>query len=178
MSENSIFVKAGELELLQPLSRRIPTQQISLYADDVALFIRPVAAEMNLTMEILAKLGQASGLHTNLLKSSVHPIRCEQAELEILEATLPCTTAAFPCTYLGLPVSTTKLKRADLLPWIEKIGKKLLGWQASLMNLAGRTAWVRFVLPAIPIYVLIAINVPKWFIRAVDKPLRFLMERS
>lgn len=37
------------------------------------------------------------------------------------------------------------------------------------MNLAGRTAWVRFVLSAIPIYVLIAINVPKWFIRAVDK---------
>jgi hypothetical protein len=47
---NSIFVKAGDLELLQPLPRRIPTQRISLYADDVALFIRPVAAEMNLTM--------------------------------------------------------------------------------------------------------------------------------
>lgn len=38
-----------------------------------------------------------------------------------------------------------------------------------LMNIAGRTAWVKFVLTAIPIYVLIAVNVPKWFVRAIDK---------
>jgi len=37
------------------------------------------------------------------------------------------------------------------------------------MNTAGRITWVRFVLSAIPIYVLIAIEVPKWFIKAVDK---------
>jgi hypothetical protein len=35
------------------------------------------------------------------------------------------------------------------------------------MNLAGRATWVRFVLSAIPIHVLIAVKVPKWFIRAV-----------
>jgi hypothetical protein len=37
------------------------------------------------------------------------------------------------------------------------------------MNTAGRITWVHFVLSAIPIYVLIAIKVPKWFIKAVDK---------
>ena len=37
------------------------------------------------------------------------------------------------------------------------------------MNMAGRVTWVRFVLSAIPIYVLIAIKVPKWFIRSIDK---------
>lgn len=37
------------------------------------------------------------------------------------------------------------------------------------MNTAGRITWVRFVLCATPIYVLIAIKVPKWFIKAVDK---------
>jgi hypothetical protein len=37
------------------------------------------------------------------------------------------------------------------------------------MNMAGRVTWTRFVLSAIPIYVLIAINVPKWFIKAVNK---------
>lgn len=53
--------------------------------------------------------------------------------------------------------------------WVDKIGNKLPGWQASLMNMAGRTAWVRFVLSAIPIYVLVTINVPKWFIKATNK---------
>ena len=37
------------------------------------------------------------------------------------------------------------------------------------MNRAGRITMVRFVLSAIPIYLLIAINVPKWFIKAIDK---------
>ena len=49
-------------------------------------------------------------------------------------------------TYLGLPMSTKKLRKADLLPWIEKISNKLPGWQAPPMKLAGRTAWVHFVL--------------------------------
>ena len=37
------------------------------------------------------------------------------------------------------------------------------------MNMAGRVTWVHFVLSAIPIYVLIAINVAKLFIKAIDK---------
>ena len=37
------------------------------------------------------------------------------------------------------------------------------------MTLAGRVVLVRFVLTAIPVYLLVAIQVPKWFIRAIDK---------
>ena len=69
---NSLYTKAGELELLQPLSRRNPGQRISLYADDVALFIRSVEEEMGLTMEILHKFGEAPGLHCNLQKKLCH----------------------------------------------------------------------------------------------------------
>ena len=166
---NSLFTKASELELLTPLATHNPPQRISLYADDVALFIRPIAQEMNLTMDILATFGVASGLQTNLQKSCVIPIRCEEEELEIVSTTLPCPTSSFPCTYLGLPISNSKLKKADLMLWIEKVENKLLGWKTSLMNMAGRVTWVRFVLTAVPIYVLIAIKVPKWFIRAINK---------
>jgi hypothetical protein len=63
---NSLFLKAGEMELLQPLANRRQDQRISLYANDVALFIRPVEQEMNITMDILNKFGEASGLNTNL----------------------------------------------------------------------------------------------------------------
>ena len=87
----------------------------------------------------------------------------------MVTSTLPCTTADFPCTYLGLPVSTRKIGKAELLRWIEKISDKLPGWRAALMTMAGRVTWVRFVLSAIPVYVLTAIKVPKWFLRAIDK---------
>jgi len=83
--------------------------------------------------------------------------------------TLPCSISEFPCTYLGLPLSNKKLRKIDLMPWIEKIANKLPDWKATLMNTAGRITMVWFVLSAIPIYLLIAINVPKWFIKAIDK---------
>jgi hypothetical protein len=37
------------------------------------------------------------------------------------------------------------------------------------MTLAGRAVLVRFVLTAIPIYLLVAIKVSKWFLRSMDK---------
>jgi hypothetical protein len=37
------------------------------------------------------------------------------------------------------------------------------------MNKAGRATLVRFVLSAMPINLLIAMNVPKWFLRLVNK---------
>jgi len=42
------------------------------------------------------------------------------------------------------------------------------------MNLAGRAVLVRFVLTAIPLYLLVALKVAKWFIRATDKIRSFL----
>lgn len=63
---NSVFVKAVDLGLLQPQTRHVQTNWISLYVDDVALFVRPVEEEMNLTINILSRFGEASGLHTNL----------------------------------------------------------------------------------------------------------------
>jgi hypothetical protein len=79
---------------------------------------------------------------------------------------------------LGLPISDKRLTKADLMSWIDKIGNKLPGWKATLMNMAGRVAWVRFVLSAIPIYVLTAMKVPKWFIKAINKLRRAFVWRG
>ena len=166
---NSLFIKAESLGLLQPLTRGSAGQRISLYVDDVALFIRPVENEMNLTTSILEVFGEASGLHTNFQKSCAIPIRCEEVETTAISTTLTCSLAEFPCTYLGATISDRKLRKSDLMPWVEKIGNKLPSWKANLMNMAGRATWVRFVLSALPIHVLIALNVPKWFIKAINK---------
>jgi len=166
---NSLFVKAGNEGLLQPLSQRVSGQRFSLYADDVALFIKPVEEELQITKDILRIFGSASGLQTNLQKSSIIPIRCEEPALTSINSILPCSISEFPCTYLGLPLSNKKLRKSDLMPWVEKIADKLPGWKASLLNRAGRATMVRFVLSAIPVYLLIALNVPKWFIKVIDK---------
>ena len=140
---NSLFTKAESEGLLQPLHSI--GRRLSLYADDVALFIRPEPEDLQLTKSLLQIFGEASGLQTNLQKSCVIPIHCEADYVEVVNNTLSCTVSSFPSIYLGLPISDKKL-RSDLLVWIEKIANKLPGWKASLLNLAGRTVLVRFVL--------------------------------
>lgn len=45
---NSLFVRATDLGLLQPLSNRTTGQRLSLYADDLALFIKPLEEELHI----------------------------------------------------------------------------------------------------------------------------------
>jgi hypothetical protein len=70
---------------------------------------------------------------------------------------------------LGLPILDTKLRKSDLMVWVDKVADRLPNWKARLLSLAGRTAMVRFVLSAIPVYLLIAMKIPKWVINSIDK---------
>ena len=63
---NDIIGKADEKALLQPLATTQVKHRVSLYADDVALFIRPSPEDLSTTKEILQLFGEASGLRTNM----------------------------------------------------------------------------------------------------------------
>jgi hypothetical protein len=119
--------KAAEMGLLQPLSQRALQHCISLYADDAVLFLRPEAADIQITMDILQLFGEASGLQTNLQKSNVLPIRCGDDEIRVLQQHLPCEITDFPCKYLGLPLSLKKLSRDNIQPIIDSIADQLPG---------------------------------------------------
>jgi len=57
--------------------KSLATQDL-LYAGDVVLFLRPSAGDIEITLDILQLFESASGLTTNLQKSSVLPIRCSE----------------------------------------------------------------------------------------------------
>lgn len=74
---SSLVMEAERLGLLAPLSARNIGNRISLYADDVILFTAPNLEDLDLLKAILQKFGNAFGLHTNMAKSSILPIRCD-----------------------------------------------------------------------------------------------------
>jgi hypothetical protein len=73
----------------------------------------PHKDEMAMVREILRIFWTASGLVTNIRKSSVTPIRCEYQDMQLVQKTLPCSIVNFPYRYLGLPLSIRKLAKND-----------------------------------------------------------------
>jgi hypothetical protein len=150
-----------------PLVGRNISQRVSIFADDVVVFVKPVSGDLVVVREILRCFGVASGLRTNLQKSFSYPIQCNNERTALFR---PWGVPQKNFHNLsGLPLSSKKLSDGDLAHWIEKIDAKLPGWKAKLLNLAGRITLIKSVLSAIPVYLFIALNAPKWVIKVIDK---------
>jgi hypothetical protein len=80
-----------------------------MYADDAAIFINPLREYVEAVKIILEAFGSFSGLHINLQKSSIHPIRCENIDLDLVLSSFAGTRGIFPYKYLGLQLHTRSL---------------------------------------------------------------------
>jgi hypothetical protein len=164
-----LFNKDEEAGLLQQLSVRKKLHWVSIYADDVALFLHPTESDITVTMDILQLFGDASGLHNNANKPNVYPILCLEDSLLAVQNTLPCKILEFPCRYLGLPLSLHKLTKQQYQPLIDRIANQLPSWKADLMTRVGRKVQVQHVLTSMIIYLAMAIDLPELVLNAIDK---------
>jgi hypothetical protein len=57
-----LISRAVEEQLLSPLVGCSPLQRLSIYADDVVLFVRPSLSDLVAVRDILSMFGEASGL--------------------------------------------------------------------------------------------------------------------
>ena len=133
------------------------------------LFLCPEANDISITMDILSLFGEASGLKTNVQKSSAFPIRCQEEDIQVIHDNLPCEVSEFPCRYLGLPLSLKKLMKAQFQPIIDRLADQLPGWKADLLNRAGRAVLVQSVMTSMLIYLAMALDLLPWAIKAFDK---------
>nr|XP_020165808.1 uncharacterized protein LOC109751329 [Aegilops tauschii subsp. strangulata] len=101
--------------------------------------------------------GEASGLHSNMAKSSATPIRCSPEEIEIVASELECPITSFPLIYLGLPLSLRKVPASALQPMVDRMATKLSTWRASMLSRGERLALARHVLSAMPTHIMMAI---------------------
>jgi hypothetical protein len=111
---------------------------------------------------------EASGLITNMDKTSFYPIRCDQIDLQFLNQANRAL-ATFPYTYLGLLLNVRKPSRAELQPLIQKIANRIPGWKRSFFSYPGRELLVKSVLTSMPIHFLTAFKLPQWAISCIDK---------
>ena len=118
---------------------------------------------------VLQLFGRASGLQVNFLKSSATLICCDTDDVAPTIDALGCPIVDLPITYLGIPLTIKHPSAALLQPVVDKTTGMLPTWKACLMNKAGRLAFVKAVLSAIPIHQLLALAPPKRIIKALEK---------
>jgi hypothetical protein len=82
--------------LLSKLNGRMARFQVSMYADDAVIFLKPTSMDVDNLKRILLNFGEVSGLQTNLQKTTITPISGNNINLEAILSNLPLTRASFP----------------------------------------------------------------------------------
>lgn len=150
---------------------------MSLYADNAAVFIKPTRRDWITVRAILQFFADASGLITNMQKTQIFPIRCQEIDLTCILGN-DQNISQFPCTYLGLPLHVKKLPKALIQLLVQKIGARLPGWKRKLMTYPGREVLVKSVLSSMPTYFLTVFRLPKWAEKQIDKYQRSFLWRG
>jgi hypothetical protein len=144
-------------------------QRLSIYADDVVVFVRPVVPELVAIRDILTVFGEASGLKVNYSKSSATVIRGGELERVRTQSILGCPLLNFPIKYLGLQLALRPLTRAQWQPALDKIIDFMPSWQRGLIAKQGRLILIKTVIAAKPIHQVLVEDAPVWMLEAIEK---------
>ena len=99
---------------LSPLPGTAVHMRTSMYADDAVIFINPTRMEVDALLSIMHLFGEATGLHVNLAKSSAVPISCGALDLGSPLQNFGGMMASLPITYMGLPITTNRIRLVHL----------------------------------------------------------------
>jgi hypothetical protein len=108
-----LLSKAAELGILSPIGNCTAEQRVSIYADDVVIFVKPEVQDLVAVRELLALFGHASGLKVNYTKTSATLIRAGDREENLVASLLNCAITKLPIKYLGLQLALRPLTRAQ-----------------------------------------------------------------
>jgi hypothetical protein len=145
---------------------------VSIYVDDVAIFIRLQVQDLIVIREVLQLFGEASGLRVNYNKTSVVVIRGEAIDGMTVKHVLHCGIESFPCKYLGLQLSTGQLRKVHWQPVLDQIITSLPAWQRGLIDRSGRLILIKAVISARPIHHLLVMDAPIWLLEEANKWIR------
>ncbi|RVW59906.1 hypothetical protein CK203_086943 [Vitis vinifera] len=111
-------------------------------------------------MKVLLVFGHISGLKVNLDKSNIYGINLEQNHLSRLAEMLDCKASGWPILYLGLPLGGNPKASGFWDPVIERISKRLDGWQKAYLSFGGRITLIQSCLTHMPCYFLSLFKIP------------------
>src|SRR2546430_2201133 len=140
--------------------RGLPLSHL-FFADDLLLFSHADEEQVSLVKNILTKFAIISGQLVNDTKTRVFFSKNVHASRAIdLSSQLEFTLSNDLGKYLGTPLLLRRPTKHTYNDMVEKVTKRLSGWNASTLSLAGRTTLTRAVLQAVPLYTMQTSKIP------------------
>ncbi|XP_073355143.1 uncharacterized protein [Aegilops tauschii subsp. strangulata] len=167
-----IFNKAATEGVISSFPRISAMQRLSIYADDVTLFVKPLASDLQFIRQVLQIFGQASGLRVNYAKSSAILIRGNDADRRRVADMLQCQEGDFPCKYLGLQLAIRQLTHAEWQPMLDHAKYFVPAWQHGLIQRPGRLILVKSMIAAKPVHHFMVIEASDWVFEELDRWMR------
>lgn len=131
-------------------------------ADDAGIFANPDKDELITINFILDCFGNALGLITNIIKTEIFPIRCEDFDLQNLPPVFPAKIASFPVKYMGLPLHFHQECKVYLQPLVDKVHGRPPRWKGKNIARVGRVALAKSSLTSTATFHMTGIPLPKW----------------
>jgi hypothetical protein len=111
---NALFRCADEWALFTSLWAPAIQFRVSLYVDNLVMFLAPCEQDMCLVHAIMEFFANLSGLRTNVAKCQFVPIQCTDVQVAEVQHWFPCQVINFPFHYHGVPLSTHMLTKDHL----------------------------------------------------------------
>jgi hypothetical protein len=138
------------------------------YADDTIFLIQDCLEGARNLKFILCLFESMSGLKINFHKSEIYCFG-KAKEIEDMYADIfTCPIGNLPMKYLGVSIDNKKINNSLWVPMVEKLEKRLAGWQGRFLSLGGRLTLLNSCLSNVPLYMLSIYPIPKSVIRKVD----------
>ena len=130
-----------------------------LYADDTILFCDAHPEQLLYIRMILTCFEAVTSLKVNMTKSEMVPIE-EVNGLSALVDLLYYHIGSLPLQYLGMPLGASYKVLAIWNLIIEKIERRLAGWQKIYLSKGGRLTLLKSTLSSLPTYYLSLFSIP------------------
>lgn len=134
------------------------------YVDDTILVLPAEITQLKQIENLLLHFTAQTGNH----KFVIIPINVPAEKIDVIKNTLGCQLGSFPFTYLGLPLSTNKLKTEDFTVMTQRIGRRITGC-STLISYDGRLQLIKSVFSSLPTYFMCCLALPLGLVEQINK---------
>lgn len=169
----SILNEANQHDIISaPISSQAcPQYPVIQYADDTLLVLPAIPAQISQVQNLISHYSAFTGLKVNYEKSMLVPINVPEQLTNLMLGILGCSRGSFPFTYLGLPLSTSRLRIEDFHPIMHRIERSLTGC-STMLSYDGRILLIKSIFSALPTFFMCTLALPQGVIDQIDKYLR------